>query len=149
MKATQMPAFSLRFFRFSDRSFFSLSYTDREPGTGYVQRGLSRPGSFLRKQDDFFLHFLSYKEMSSFFLQKLKVVPTTLYTCFAPRWWVPNYHIIDKNILQERNLFVQISDIFCCSHSPPQFFLSAFYYPHFSIRIRHPQVSGPRFTDAP
>ena len=36
MKATQMPAFSLRFFRFSDRSFFSLIYTDREPGTGYV-----------------------------------------------------------------------------------------------------------------
>ena len=36
MKATQMPAFSLRFFRFSDRSFFSLNYTDREPGTGYV-----------------------------------------------------------------------------------------------------------------
>ena len=37
-----------------------------------------------------------------------------------------------------------------------QFFLSAFFYPHFSIRIfpsastlriRHPQVSGPRFTD--
>ena len=27
------------------------------------------------------------------------------------------------------------------------FFPSAFYYPHFSIRIRHPQVSGPRFTD--
>ena len=27
------------------------------------------------------------------------------------------------------------------------FFRSAFYYPHFSIRIRHPQVSGPRFTD--
>ena len=21
------------------------------------------------------------------------------------------------------------------------------FYPHFSIRVRHPQVSGPRFTD--
>ena len=29
----------------------------------------------------------------------------------------------------------------------PHFFPSAFYYPHFSIRIRHPQVSGPHFTD--
>ena len=30
------------------------------------------------------------------------------------------------------------------------FFLpSAFFYPHFPIRIRHPQVSGPRFTDTP
>ena len=29
------------------------------------------------------------------------------------------------------------------------FFPSAFYYPHFSIRIRHPQVSGPHFTDTP
>ena len=28
-------------------------------------------------------------------------------------------------------------------------FPSAFYYPHFCIRIRHPQVSGPRFTDTP
>ena len=27
------------------------------------------------------------------------------------------------------------------------FFPSAFFYPHFPIRIRHPQVSGPRFTD--
>ena len=27
------------------------------------------------------------------------------------------------------------------------FFPSAFYYPNFSIRIRHPQVSGPRITD--
>ena len=27
------------------------------------------------------------------------------------------------------------------------FFPSAFFYPHFLIRIRHPQVSGPRFTD--
>ena len=26
---------------------------------------------------------------------------------------------------------------------------SAFYYSHFSIRIRHPQISGPRFTDTP
>ena len=26
-------------------------------------------------------------------------------------------------------------------------FLSAIFYPHFSIRIRHPQVSGPRLTD--
>ena len=51
------------------------------------------------KTGRFFLHFFIYKEMSSFFLQKLKVVPTTLYTCFAPQWWVPNYHIIDKNIL--------------------------------------------------
>ena len=29
------------------------------------------------------------------------------------------------------------------------FLLSAFFYPHFPIRIRHPQVSGPRFTDTP
>ena len=29
------------------------------------------------------------------------------------------------------------------------FFPSAFYYPNFSIRIRHPQVSGPRITDTP
>ena len=29
------------------------------------------------------------------------------------------------------------------------FFPSAFFYPHFPIRIRHPQVSGPRFTDTP
>ena len=29
------------------------------------------------------------------------------------------------------------------------FFPSAFNYPHFSISIRHPQVSGPRFTDTP
>ena len=56
-------------------------------------------------------------------------------------------------MLQLRNLFVQINDIFCRCHSPPQFFLSdffflsAFYHPHFSIRIRHPQVSGPPFTD--
>ena len=57
MKARQMPAFSLRFFRFSDRSLFSFIYTDREPGTGYVLWGFSRPGSFLRKQDDFFLHY--------------------------------------------------------------------------------------------
>ena len=28
-----------------------------------------------------------------------------------------------------------------------RFFLSAFFYPHFPIRIRHPQISGPRFTD--
>ena len=27
------------------------------------------------------------------------------------------------------------------------FFSSAFFYPHFPIRIRHPQVSGPRFAD--
>ena len=27
------------------------------------------------------------------------------------------------------------------------FLLSAFFYPHFPIHIRHPQVSGPRFTD--
>ena len=27
--------------------------------------------------------------------------------------------------------------------------LSAFFHPHFPIRIRHPQVSGPRFTDTP
>ena len=27
------------------------------------------------------------------------------------------------------------------------FFPSAFFYPHFPIRIRHPQVSGPRFKD--
>ena len=27
------------------------------------------------------------------------------------------------------------------------FFPSAFFYPHFPIRIRHPQVSGPRLTD--
>ena len=27
------------------------------------------------------------------------------------------------------------------------FLLSAFFYPHFRIRIRHPQVPGPRFTD--
>ena len=24
-----------------------------------------------------------------------------------------------------------------------------FFYPHFPIRFRHPQVSGPRFTDTP
>ena len=28
--------------------------------------------------------------------------------------------------------------------SPIRLLLSAFFYPHFSIRIRHPQVSGPR-----
>ena len=27
------------------------------------------------------------------------------------------------------------------------FFPSAFFYQHFPIRIRHPQVSGPRLTD--
>ena len=27
------------------------------------------------------------------------------------------------------------------------FLPSAFFYPHFPIRIRHPQVSGPRLTD--
>ena len=33
---------------------------------------------------------------------------------------------------------------FCYLHF---FFPSAFFYPHFPIRIRHPPVSGPRFTD--
>ena len=36
------------------------------------------------------------------------------------------------------------SYFFCYPHF---FFPSAFFYPHFPIRIRHPQVSGPRFTD--
>ena len=31
----------------------------------------------------------------------------------------------------------------------PNFFPSAFFHPHFPIRIRHPQVFGPRFTDTP
>ena len=58
-------------------------------------------------------------------------------------------------------MIVQISDIFVVVTAaaiffirfffhPPfniRIFLSAFYYPHFFIRIRHPQVSGPRFTD--
>ena len=56
-------------------------------------------------------------------------------------------------------MIVQISDIFVVVTAaaifffhPPfniRIFLSAFYYPHFFIRIRHPQVSGPRFTDTP
>ena len=29
------------------------------------------------------------------------------------------------------------------------FVIRTFFHPHFSIRIRHPQVSGPRFTDTP
>ena len=29
------------------------------------------------------------------------------------------------------------------------FLLSAFFYPHFPIRIRHPQVSCPHFTETP
>ena len=29
------------------------------------------------------------------------------------------------------------------------FFFMRIFYPHFPIRIRHPQVSGPRFTDTP
>ena len=38
------------------------------------------------------------------------------------------------------------SYFFCYPHF---FFPSAFFHPHFPIRIRHPQVSGPRFTDTP
>ena len=37
------------------------------------------------------------------------------------------------------------SYFFCYPHSFP----SAFFCPHFTIRIRHPQISGPRFTDSP
>ena len=46
---------------------------------------------------------------------------------------------------------IRISRFFFSSYffCYPNFFPSAFFHPHFPIRIRHPQVSGPRFTDTP
>ena len=49
--------------------------------------------------------------------------------------------------------FTGVFTTFCHPHF--SFFFSYFFcyphffHPHFSIRIRHPQISGPRFTDTP
>ena len=42
---------------------------------------------------------------------------------------------------------IRISCFFLLLFLLSAFFPSAFFYPHFPIRIRHPLVSGPRFTD--
>ena len=96
----------VRFFRSSTLTESTL--TQSQAQAMYCEVFL-RPGSFLGKQDDskgsarlnfiffsfilsYFLHFL-FKEMLSFFPQKIKFVPTTLYTCFASRRWVPIYYL--------------------------------------------------------
>ena len=88
-----------------------------------------------------FLHFL-FKEMPSFFPHKMKVVPTTLHTCFAPRWWYQTViynrqkHALVTQFLSKLVTFFVVVTV-----------RSNFFYPPFTIRMRHPQVSGPRLTD--
>ena len=79
------------------------------------------------------------REMSSFCIQSIKVVPTTLYTCFAPQTIVYNRQ---KHAIK---MIVQISDIFVVVTAAAIFsirfffsirlLISAFFYPPFTIRI--------------
>ena len=55
-------------------------------------------------------------------------------------------HNRKKRVLVTQFINPNLRCCFFCSCYGRQFFRSAFFFPHFPIRIRHPQVSGPRFT---
>ena len=75
---------------------------------------------------------------------------THLFTGMVFKFQMHVHNIVDKEInmhLKELSLHHPLFSFF-----PLTFFLSAifpspFFYPHFPIRIRRPQVSSPRFTD--
>ena len=68
--------------------------------------------------------------MRKFSLFFVVVVRTRLYTCFVKKCFSDTIYI---------SIFVFFFFVFVIVHN--------FFYPHFPIRIRHPQVSSPRFAD--
>ena len=93
-----------------------------------------------KRTTKFYFFFLLFCLVFSIFYlrkcrHKMKVVPTTLLTCFAPRWWYQTViynrqkHALVTQFLSKLVTFFVVVTV-RSNFFYPIFFLSAFYYPH-------------------